>query len=86
MRHLLNCELLIFFFLILVKPSTLLGIIIVVSSLKILSQNIYSEESYDKANMRTCALSLCGNSIWGLTYFDQFISRSKHKNTGNIKR
>ena len=28
---------------------------------------------YDKANMRVCALSLWGNSICGLIYFDQFI-------------
>ena len=44
---------------------------IAASSLKILWKNLHSVKCYDISNMNVFTLSLC---LWGLIYFDQFIS------------
>ena len=43
--------------------------------LKMVWQNLYSVDCYDKSNMNVFTLSLWENFLWGLIYFDQFTFR-----------
>ena len=42
-------------------------------SLKILLENLFSVNCFDKSNMNVFTLSWLENFRWGLTYFDFFI-------------